>query len=78
MLSTISSRMIAILTAFALLLGAGATASHVVLKRQADDALVVNMSRFLLLRSRRALPDGLCVGGEVLQGQGRFEVSGRQ
>jgi len=44
MLSTISSRIVAILTAFALLLGAGATASHIVLKRQADDALVVNLA----------------------------------
>jgi methyl-accepting chemotaxis protein len=44
MFSTISSRMIAILTAFALLLGAGALASHIVLKRQADDALIVNLA----------------------------------
>ncbi|HTU62541.1 MAG TPA: type IV pili methyl-accepting chemotaxis transducer N-terminal domain-containing protein, partial [Polyangiales bacterium] len=44
MLSTISSRILAILTAFAILLGAGAGASHLVLKRQSDDALVVNLA----------------------------------
>ena len=44
MLSTISSRMIAILAAFALLLGGVALASHLVLKRQADDAVVVNLA----------------------------------
>jgi methyl-accepting chemotaxis protein len=44
MLSTISGRMIAILTSFALLLGACTLASYVVLRRQADDALIVNLA----------------------------------
>jgi methyl-accepting chemotaxis protein len=44
MFSTISGRMTAILAALALLLGAGALASHIVLKRQADDGLIVNLA----------------------------------
>lgn len=44
MLSTISGRIIAILLSFAVLLAGGAVASHLVLKRQADDALVVNLA----------------------------------
>jgi methyl-accepting chemotaxis protein len=44
MLSTISSRIIALLAAFALLLASGALASHIVLKRQADDAVIVNLA----------------------------------
>src|SRR5436305_7017171 len=44
MFSTISSRIIALLTAFALLLGAGALASRVVLQQQADDGLLVNLA----------------------------------
>jgi len=44
MLSTISGRITLILLSFALLLGVGALASHLVLSRQADDALVVNLA----------------------------------
>lgn len=44
MFSTISGRMTAILMALALLLGAGALATYVVLKRQADDGLLVNLA----------------------------------
>jgi methyl-accepting chemotaxis protein len=44
MFSTISGRMTAILTALALLLGANALASRIVLKRQADDGLIVNLA----------------------------------
>jgi methyl-accepting chemotaxis protein len=44
MFSTISSRLTAILLSFAALLVAGAATSQVVLKRQADDALVVNLA----------------------------------
>jgi methyl-accepting chemotaxis protein len=44
MLSTISGRITLILLSFAFLLGVGALASHLVLSRQADDALVVNLA----------------------------------
>jgi methyl-accepting chemotaxis protein len=44
MFSSISGRIIAILLSFAVLLASGAVASHLVLKRQADDALVVNLA----------------------------------
>jgi len=44
MLATISGRITIILLSFAVLLGAGALASHFVLSRQADDALVVNLA----------------------------------
>jgi len=44
MLSTISGRLTAILAAFALLLGAGAFASRIVLRKQADDGLIVNLA----------------------------------
>ena len=44
MFSTISSRIIALLVAFALLLGAGAFASRIVLQQQADDGLLVNLA----------------------------------
>jgi len=44
MLSTISGRITAILVSFSILLAAGALASHFVLARQADDALVVNLA----------------------------------
>jgi methyl-accepting chemotaxis protein len=44
MLATITGRITAILLSFALLLAAGAVASHFVLSRQADDALVVNLA----------------------------------
>jgi len=44
MFSTISSRLTAILISFAALLVAVAATSQVVLKRQADDALVVNLA----------------------------------
>jgi methyl-accepting chemotaxis protein len=44
MLATISGRITAILLSFSILLGAGALASHLVLSRQADDALVVNLA----------------------------------
>jgi methyl-accepting chemotaxis protein len=44
MFSTISSRLTAILLSFAALLVAVAATSQVVLKRQADDALVVNLA----------------------------------
>jgi methyl-accepting chemotaxis protein len=44
MLSTIRGKVTAILSSFALLLGAGTLASHVVLKRQADDGLIVNLA----------------------------------
>lgn len=44
MLPTINSRLLAILLGFALLLGAGVVATQFVLGRQADDALVVNLS----------------------------------
>jgi methyl-accepting chemotaxis protein len=44
MLSTISSRLTAILVSFTVLLAGVAAASHVVLKQQADDALVVNLA----------------------------------
>lgn len=44
MFSTISGRITAILVSFSILLAAGALASHFVLARQADDALVVNLA----------------------------------
>lgn len=44
MLSTISGRITAILVSFSILLAAGALASHLVLSRQSDDALVVNLA----------------------------------
>ena len=44
MLSTINTRMLAILAGFALLLGASVLVSRLVLERQADDALVVNLA----------------------------------
>jgi len=44
MFSTINSRLTALLMSFAFLLAAVAGTSHVVLKRQADDALVVNLA----------------------------------
>jgi methyl-accepting chemotaxis protein len=44
MLSTINGRITAILLSFAVLLAGGAFASHVVLSRQADDALIVNLA----------------------------------
>src|SRR5512141_810076 len=44
MLSTISGRVTAILASFAFLLGAGMLAGHLVLKRQADDGLIVNLA----------------------------------
>jgi methyl-accepting chemotaxis protein len=44
MLQTISGRIIAILLSFSVLLAGGAAASHIVLKQQADDALVVNLA----------------------------------
>jgi methyl-accepting chemotaxis protein len=44
MFSTISSRIIGLLVGFALLLGAGALSSYVVLKQQADDGLLVNLA----------------------------------
>lgn len=44
MLSTISGRITLIVLSFAALLGIGAVVSHVVLSRQADDALIVNLA----------------------------------
>ena len=44
MFATINSRLTALLMIFALLLAGVAATSHVVLKRQADDALVVNLA----------------------------------
>ncbi|HET9956810.1 MAG TPA: type IV pili methyl-accepting chemotaxis transducer N-terminal domain-containing protein [Polyangiaceae bacterium] len=44
MFSTISGRMITILTAFALLLATGVFASRVILQQQADDGLLVNLA----------------------------------
>jgi methyl-accepting chemotaxis protein len=44
MLSTINGRITLLLLSFALLLGIGTLSSHVVLSRQADDALVVNLA----------------------------------
>lgn len=68
MLSTISSRMIAILTAFALLLGAGATASHVVLKRQADDALVVNLAGRQRMLTQKMTKEGAVLLNDAHEG----------
>lgn len=44
MFSTISGRLTTILVGFVLLLGTVSVASHFVLKRQADDALIVNLA----------------------------------
>ncbi len=44
MLSTISGRITIIVLSFALLLGIGTLTSHLVLSRQADDALIVNLA----------------------------------
>jgi methyl-accepting chemotaxis protein len=44
MFSTITSRIIGLFAAFAVLLGAGTLASHIVVKQQADDAVIVNLA----------------------------------
>lgn len=82
MFSTISSRFLAILTSFALLLGAGAVASHLVLKRQADDALIVNLAGRQRMLTQKMTKEGAQLinaardGGEAALAAQRDQLQG--